>query len=206
MNAGSTPVTLVCFAVEQEAKPVRKLLPNHPHARVTVTGMGARNAERAIRAALSELRPSRVFTCGFAGALNPGLVIGEVVCPREAPVAGATPAVFLCASRVAVTAAEKTALRARSGADVVEMESGVIARVCAGAGVPCLTVRVISDTAHEDLPLDFNALMTAGGTLGAARLALAILGAPHRIPALMRLGRNSSFAAARLAGVLAKVI
>ena len=202
MNA----LTLVCFAVPQEAQPFQKLIRGRAEVRVLITGMGARQAERAVREALCELRPARVFTCGFAGALNPALVIGEVVCPRETTWAGAKPVVFHCASRVATTVAEKSALRAQTGADVVEMESAVITRVCRAAGVECVTLRAISDTAHEDLPLDFNALMTADEKLSPLKLALAVLKAPQKIPALLRLGRNSATAAARLAEVLQRTL
>lgn len=199
-------MTLVCFAVPQEAKAFQKLVGGRADVRVLITGLGARNAERAVREALRELRPSRVFTCGFAGALNPDLVIGDVVCTRETPVTGAKPVYFFCASRVAVTVAEKSALRAQTGADVVEMESAVIARVCAATGVECVTLRAISDTAHEDLPLDFNALMTAEEKLSLLKLALAVLKAPQKIPALIRLGRNSALAAGRLAEVLERAV
>ena len=199
-------LTLVCFAVPQEAAPFQKLVRGRAGVRVLITGMGARHAERAAREAVHELRPARVFTCGFAGALNPALVIGDVVCPRETICWGAKPVVFHCASRVAITVAEKQALRAQTGADVVEMESAVITRVCRAAGVECVTLRAISDTAHEDLPLDFNALMTAEEKLSPLKLALAVLKAPQKIPALLRLGRNSATAAARLAEVLQRTL
>ena len=199
-------MTLVCFAVPQEAKAFQKLARGRADVRVVITGMGARNAERAACEVLRTLRPSRVFTCGFAGALNPDLVVGDVVCARETLVAGARPVMFYCASRVAVTVEEKSALRTGTGADVVEMESGVIARVCRAAGVECVTLRAISDTAHEDLPLDFNALMTPDEKLSPLKLARAILKSPQKIPALIRLGKNSALAAERLAKVLERVL
>ena len=71
----SAPV-LVCFAVQQEAKPFQQLARGKPDAQVLLTGMGSRNAEAAIRAALKDVRPSRVYTCGFAGGLNPELKLG----------------------------------------------------------------------------------------------------------------------------------
>jgi adenosylhomocysteine nucleosidase len=197
---------LVCFAVPQEARPFQKFIRGRDDVRVLITGMGARNAERAISKALSQFRPARVFTCGFAGALNPDLLIGDVVCEREILLKGAKPVAFHYATRVAITEVEKSALRARTGADVVEMESAVITRACRAAGVECVTLRAISDTAQEDLPLDFNALMTAEETLSPLKLTLAILKAPQKIPALMRLGRSSALAATRLAEVLARVV
>lgn len=203
MNA---PVTLVCFAVPQEARPFQKLIQGRQDVRVLITGMGARHAEQGIREALKNFRPQRIFTCGFAGALLPELRIGDVVCSLETPVKGAKPVKFTCAERVAITRAEKSALRAQTGADAVEMESAVIARVCREAGLECVTLRVISDTAQENLPLDFNALMTVEQKLSAGRLALAILKAPQRIPALLRLGRKSALAAQRLAAALAVAV
>ena len=199
-------MTLVCFAVPQEARAFQKLVRGRADVRVLITGMGARNAGRAMREVLREVRPARVFTCGFAGALSLELVIGDVVCAREAPVAGAKPVTFHGALRVAVTVVEKAALRAQTGAEVVEMESAVIARICREAGVECVTLRAISDTAHEDLPLDFNTLMTAEEKLSPLKLALAILKAPQKIPALILLGKNSALAAERLAEVLERAV
>lgn len=208
----SAPV-LVCFAVPQEAKPFGKLIHDRSNVRVLITGMGAANAEHSVRKALQEIRPARVFTCGFAGALAPELHVGNVVfetsdgaLSERLHLAGARPVRFCCVDRIAVTRAEKAALRKVHDADAVEMESAVIQKLCAEADVACVLLRVISDTAEEDLPLDFNVLMNERQQLSCARLAMALMKSPQRIPALIRLGRNSAFAAERLARVLAQVI
>jgi purine-nucleoside phosphorylase len=120
--------------------------------------------------------------------------------------AGAKPVKFFCADRIATTVAEKKQLRAETGADVVEMESAAIHAVCAGQGIPCATVRVISDTANEDLPLDFNALSKPDKNLDYGKLFLAIAMSPGKIGALMELQKKTKFAAEQLAEVLAKLI
>lgn len=203
---------LVCFAVREEAAPFRRGLP--PNVTILVTGMGAAAAERAVTARLSERDWSLVLTCGFAGGLNPALQIGTVICEADEDFplrqtllnAGAVAAQLHCGERVAVTAYEKAMLRERTGADAVEMESGVIRRFCHEGGIPSATVRVISDTAQEDLPLDFNALVKADGKLNLGQLARQVLRRPRKIPALMALGRHSKFAAKRLAVVLRAVL
>ena len=113
---------------------------------------------------------------------------------------------FFCADRIATTIAEKQALRAQSGADAVEMESAAIHAACAEKNIPCATVRVISDTVDEDLPLDFNALAKPDKSIDAGKLALAIAKAPWKIGALLALQKKTKFAAERLAAVLEKII
>jgi hypothetical protein len=159
--------------------------------------------------------PSLVLTCGFAGGLNPELKLGDVVFDVQSPkskvqsellAAGAKPAKFFCAERITTTVAEKKKLRAETGADAVEMESAAIHAVCAERGIPCATVRVISDTADEDLPLDFNALAKADQSIDFGKLFLAVAKSPGKIGALLALQKKTKFAAAQLAGVLGKII
>ena len=204
------PLTLFCFAVKEEAK----FFTPPPAAQVLLTGIGQANAEKAIRSALADARPSLVLSCGFAGGLRPDLGAGTVVfdagdnVPLTAALreAGAQPVRFHCVQRVATTAAEKQALRQTTGADAVEMESRFIRAVCSQQAVPGATVRVILDTSSEDLPLDFNQLLTPELELDGRKLALAIMKAPGKIGALRRLQKQSETAARKLADVLAAAV
>ena len=177
--------------------------------------------------------PDLVLTCGFAGGLNSDLKIGDVVfeilsrgsrgesaqikteeklepthvgCCERLLAAGAKPVTFLCADRIATTVAEKKKLRDETGADAVEMESAAIHAVCAERGIPCATVRVISDTATEDLPLDFNRLSKPDKGLDLWKLFLALAKSPGKIGALMELQKKTKYAAERLAKVLNEII
>jgi hypothetical protein len=67
-------------------------------------------------------------------------------------------------------------------------------------------VRVILDGALEDLPLDFNLLMTPDQRLDPVKLTLALIKSPAKLTALLRLQRQSSSAAQKLAQVLARAV
>jgi len=225
---------LICFALKEEAAPFRKIAAGKSSFIILLTGIGRQNAEKCVREFLAggasvpasrsqdQARlartlapPDLVLTCGFAGGLNPDLKLGDVIFEignRKSEIgnqliaAGAKPAKFFCANRVATTIAEKKKLRAESGADAVEMESAAIHAVCDERGIPCVTVRVISDTASEDLPLDFNALAKPDKNLDYGKLAWAIAKSPGKIGALIELQKKTSFAAEQLAAVLDKIV
>ena len=204
---------LVCFAVKEEARVFQKLGGASRNVQVILVGIGKRNAERAIRAALAKERPDLVLTCGFAGGLRPELTMGTVVFAADPETglepallaAGAKPVRFYCAERVAATAEQKRALREATGADAVEMESQVICAVCHEQSIPCATVRVILDTAKKDLPLDFNQLMTPNQKMSYSKLALALAKSPGKLGALLRLQKEAGAAAGNLAEVLARI-
>jgi adenosylhomocysteine nucleosidase len=200
---------LVCFAVKEEAKFFPPSITMGLCERL-ITGMGRKNTLENFRAALATVRPRLVVTAGFAGGLNPELRVGTVVFDEDVE-AGVTsrllaleavPARFHCATRIAVTAAEKRDLWKSSGADAVEMESAVIRTICREQRIPSATIRVISDAADDDLPLDFNALMTAHDRINYAKLVWKLLSGPQRIPKLMKFQKQTIFAARKLADAL----
>ena len=207
------PITLICFAVKEEAGPFNKLAGSRTHVTTLLTGMGQGNAKRAIRAALAKQKPDLVLSCGFAGGLRPELGTGTVVFAADGQAelasallnAGARPARFHCAQRVATTAEQKRALGETTGAEAVEMESQVIGAICLEEKIPSAIVRVILDTVNEDLPLDFNQLMSARQRMDYGKLALALMKSPGKIGALFRLQKQVQMAAEKLAQVLAAV-
>jgi len=226
---------LICFALNEEAAPFRIIAAGKAGVSILITGIGRQNAEQSTREFLAAHSPELVLTCGFAGGLNPELKPGEVVFEladrrdelhesqtkkelgdligdswnsslrKKLLAAGARPAKFFCADRIATTVAEKKKLRDDTGADAVEMESEAIHAVCRARDIPCATVRVISDTAGEDLPLDFNALSKPDKSLDYGKLIWAIAKSPGKTGGLLRLQKNCGLAAERLADVLGKI-
>ena len=87
-------------------------------------------------------------------------------------------------------------------AEAVEMESYAILSGAAARGIPAVAIRAISDAADQDLPLDFSAMLDGSGTVRGAKLARALVRAPHKLPGLIRLGHASHRAATRLAQFL----
>jgi len=208
-----------CFALKEEAAPFRKIATGKSDIAILLTGIGCQNAERTVCEFLANNSPKLMLACGFAGGLNPALKLGEVVFElpdseiRDLPsairssllAAGAKPATFFCTDRIATAVADKSKLRAETGADAIDMESAAIHAVCRKRGIPCATVRVISDPANENLPLDFNRLSKPDQSLDCGKLFLAIAKSPGKIGALMEFQKNTRFAARQLAAVLAQI-
>ena len=207
------PEILVCFALKEESAPFEKTAISRPDVRLLITGIGRKNAERRTRDFLETHGPALVLSCGFAGGLNPAIGLSTVLAETADPAllqrltaAGARRAIFCCGGRVATTASEKAELWRTIGADAVEMESEAIQAVCRERGVACATVRVISDIAGEDLPLDFNRVSKPDLSLDYGKLALSIALAPWKIPALLKLRRQTTAAAKELARVLGRFL
>jgi adenosylhomocysteine nucleosidase len=204
---------LVCFAIREEAGPFQRIAKGKSSVHVLVSGMGKRNVENAVLAFLEQQTPSLVLTCGFAGGLDPALTFGTVVYEENAGAGlseslekfGALRVRFFSASRMIVTPTEKRLLFEKTGSGAVEMESGHVAAICRERNIPCATVRVISDTADEELPLNFNLLMTPEGKISLLRLGLAMLQSPGVIPHLLALRKRTSLAAKKLAHILKEV-
>lgn len=171
-----------------------------------VCGPGMAAAGRAAALLLDGHRPLHVISAGFAGGLDPALgrgaavVAGRALRDRCTPLDLLAPACpgavvggdIVTVDAVVATAAAKRDLRAATGAAIVDMECRAVAERAAAAGVPCLSVRVVSDAAGDDLPPDILRLVTPQSPLRRAGAALALLGRrPAAASTLWRLWENA---------------
>jgi adenosylhomocysteine nucleosidase len=99
------------------------------------------------------------------------------------------------------TAAEKADLRARTGADVVDMESVAVAAACRDRGTRFLSVRVVSDEAKTELPREVVTLMNRSGSYLVGAALRAVWNRPSSLKDLLALHSHATEAADRLADV-----
>jgi hypothetical protein len=104
--------------------------------------------------------------------------------------------------RVAISADEKRQLRELGGC-AVEMEASGVGREAAALGIPFYCVRVVSDTAAEDMAIDFNLYRDAEGRFSRMRIAAAAVMQPSRIPRLRKFDAQCRLASTSLGGFLA---
>lgn len=202
---------LICFAGRTESRFFRR---RRLDVSVLHTGIGRRNAKAALEDCLARRRPELIITSGFAGGLNPELRLHELLFERsgEHPLFDGLAGFpfregrFCCRDRIVVTAEEKRLLWRSGGCDAVEMESGGIHEIAQSRRIPCLTLRAISDASHENLPLDFNRLLTSRRNLDWAKLCGALCRNPGRLPALVRFCGSIAKTSRALAGALCRLL
>lgn len=192
----------------------------HPGLALLETGEGRLNAERRLEASLDRERARAVFSIGFAGALSPGLRIGDLVVATEVRGAEGRPEPMLVSTATRVTAgaplhlavavtsdrilwqsAEKHALASSLGEGeiaFVDMESTSIANVCARRRLPFLIARSITDLLDEDLPLDFNKCRSEDGRVDSRKVLKAALFKPRILAGLLELRKHSELCAERM--------
>jgi nucleoside phosphorylase len=212
MAAGKSEISILITGIGRQnaGKSVREFLANNSPKLILTCGFaGGLNPDLALGAVVFETSFSSSSRRESAqienGEKSEPTHVGCYNLKEKLLAAGAKPAKILCADRIATTVAEKKRLRDETGADAVEMESETIHAVCREQGIPCATVRVISDTANEDLPLDFNALAKSDLSLDYGKLAWAIAKSPRKIGSLLKLQKQTRFAAERLAEVLSQI-
>jgi len=181
---------------------------------MVANGPGARLAHTAAWTGCGMTTVRAVVSTGYCGGLDPGLALGDIFAAAEVrkwpaadsysamPVRAPHSGLLLSVDRVAVTPAEKAALYSSGGA-AVEMEAGAVAAVAGSMGLPFYCVRVVSDTAREELPLDFNRYRDQAGRFSRSGIAMAAAMRPWSIPGLIRFDRNSRRASLTLGDFLA---
>jgi len=189
-----------------------------------LTGDGAGNAGRAADMLCEAVRPAALLGAGVAGALSPGLAVGDVlvsrrihdshgdVVPPDARLLAqalentqARAGSFLTVAKPVVLASLKSALLQTlddGGPAAVDMESAAWARAAASRGIPYLVARAISDLAEEDLPEYLGHCVGPDGAIRRSSVVLRALAQPATIPALLRMRGRVLACAEGLAGFL----
>ncbi|MDE1915641.1 MAG: phosphorylase [Sphingomonadales bacterium] len=163
-----------------------------------------------------------VISFGMAGGLDSRLPLGAVVIgrgvtgafPRDCDEAWARalkamlPEAHLGAihadGRLSADAAEK-AVRGRSGALAVDMESHIAGAIAMEARLPFAVLRCISDEAGASLPPAISVSMKPNGGVAYGAVLASLLRHPGQLPALIRTGRGFGQSFARFGSVLTAV-
>ncbi len=194
-----------------------------------VTGVGKDRAKGSMAALLDQgVRPEAILSIGFAGALNESLRSGDVVLSRRLHATeedevfeadahllsetekalGASPsprhfvADNLTVPRMVTQAAEKGRLARASAAWVINMEDYWIGQATAGHGVPFLSVRVVLDTAHQEIPTAVLRL----GEMGPIRQVLHLVTRPWNFFKIVHLASQARIAQGSLAAFGASLV
>ncbi|MCH7688438.1 MAG: 5'-methylthioadenosine nucleosidase [Planctomycetes bacterium] len=155
---------------------------------VVQSGMGFPKARKATQALIDAHTPNWILSAGFAGALLPGMKIGDIVMadsivdehnhelsvdlrmPAD-PEKGLHVGRIVTADNMVRLISEKQMLAKKHHAIAVEMESLAVAQVCRDTKTRFLAVRAISDDLSVDLPPE---VLSVVGSTGTMRLGAAI--------------------------------
>jgi nucleoside phosphorylase len=188
---------LILTALEMEAK---ALAPVGGRAQIRVIGI------RAIRLAPQTIAGAdALILAGLAGALDPGLRVGDVVMQkfRDWPDLPYRSVQIHTSDHPITDPREKAQLFAKTGAPVVDMETAIVQRV---ARVPLLVLRAISDTAADALPAGMMDWIDEIGRPRKLKFAAAVMKQPSLMGVLKRLERDSRTALATLADAVRELI
>jgi adenosylhomocysteine nucleosidase len=192
---------------------------------MAANGPGQKLAGQAADAIQEHYELVGLVSIGFCGALNPSLQPCEIVVAGsmmdqsqvgQAAVAHALSvprshscerqtAVLLSLDHVATTPQEKSELHSLYSADAIEMEAAALAARAQKWQIPFYAIKVVTDTASESFPLDFNRLHTPEGRFSIPKIIAAAMVHPATIPALINLNRRCTRASRILGDFLADV-
>ena len=174
-------------------------------------GIGADAARRAAEAVIVLCGPSVVCSAGYAGALDPRLRVGDVICPGRVVNAGDGSSVqiaggggILVSYPVVATPAQKVKLRESYQAQAVDMEAAAVARAAEARGVGFSALKVISDEFDFEFP-PTDRFVDSEGRFHEMRFAAYAAVRPWLWVSVMRLARNSGCASRILCDEIEKL-
>jgi adenosylhomocysteine nucleosidase len=183
---------------------------------VAIGGVGRPASRRAADVLIAGHRPRWLISAGFAGALNPAYSRNDLVLAREvidrdggsfqvdppAAVGSSVPHArgrLLTVDQLVLRAADKGELHRAHQADLVDMETSAVAAICREKQVRFLSIRVISDDAHADLPRELTSMINPSGVYRVGATLRSLWRRPSSVKDFWKLYEHSLEAADRLA-------
>jgi adenosylhomocysteine nucleosidase len=224
-----SPVAVLA-AIPEELAGIRRALPESPSILLAATGDGPKRAASAAARFLERHRPAAVVGAGLAGALSPGLSVGNFVASRavcfencdtatpdpawlqRALAAGAHAGILVTVDRPIVTLASRRAVAASVLAArpdevlAVDMESAAWAREAAVRGIPYVIVRVVSDALEEELPGFLVDAVGPDGSIRRGEVVRRALLQPASWGTLLRMRRRLHDCSVSLGAFLARML
>jgi adenosylhomocysteine nucleosidase len=174
-------------------------------------GIGAEGARRATEAVISLYTPRLVYSVGYAGALEPGLRVGEIITPARVIDAGDGSSIRIPGGNSVLVSYQHVASREQKsklwqsyGAQAVDMESAAVARAAELKTVPFKALKVISDEFDFDLP-GAERFVDSDGRFREGRFAVYAALRPWLWARVIRLARNSVRATKALCRCLSEI-
>ncbi|MFB3918083.1 MAG: phosphorylase [Terriglobales bacterium] len=185
-----------------------------PSAVVVCAGIGSEAAYAAAEKVLAALRPRLVVSAGLAGALVPGLKVGQIFVPvsivgstNEARINlshGRGDGVLVSGSGIAGPHAKRLLAR-QYGAQVVDMEAAHVAEVAQRHGIPFVAVKAICDEWDFPMP-DMEAFVSPEGRFQTVKFVLHTMVHPSQWKPVSRLAGNYSRAVQQLCRALRNLL
>lgn len=219
------PSIAIVAALEREVRPLVKKWKVHDRVHdgrrfrffqndetvLVCGGVGSVAARRATEAIIALFQPKVVYSAGFAGALDPGLNVPDILRPSRvinagdasSTIVGGGTGVLVSFGSVA-SPEQKAKLRDSFSAQAVDMEAASVAQAAETRGVAFGVVKVISD----DIDFEFPAMerfVDSGGRFSEVRFSIYAAIRPWLWSQVIRLARNSDRAAHALSGYLSEL-
>lgn len=207
----------IAFALEFESAAFRAKL-KAPQAETWLLGCTGERTAKALEQKLNTTAaPDVLISAGFAGALQPGAKIGEIVVATNFT----TPSVLAkldshpgwrlgslhTSPCIVESHAAKQALGLETGAYIADMETAFLHSICQQRGIPFVSVRTISDLMEEDMPVPADILLDPVTTRpNPMALFRHFIARPDTVPAFGRLLANAKTAQQTLAKGLLEML
>jgi adenosylhomocysteine nucleosidase len=207
----------IAFALEFESACFRAR--HDPRLRVGVWLLGAMGAGAAtnLTRKLDASVPALLISAGFAGGLQPGLKAGDLVLGQNHSDPHVVSKLSLdnrwriggvsTAQAILERAEDKRHLGLETGCLAGDLETALLAKICAERRLPMLSVRCISDTVEDDLPVPADVLLNPQtGRPDPLMLFRYLVSHPSCVHGFNKLLKNSRMAQVHLAKGLEEIL